>query len=135
MASVVFLETSGSSIPTPPMSANTLFVNPSGIWQSKDDNGVVTNIGQAGTVTGGTNLGIGLPVFSDLNGSNLEFNSLSGTGLITTTLVGNTILITSTAEISGNYVVSGTSTILNVLDVTVLSGTTISGQTIYENVL
>ncbi len=87
----------------------------------------------ATSIQNATNLGTGIDLFSSKSGTNLQFNTVSGVGTITASLVGNVIQISSTAEPSGNYIVSGSSTILNILDVTVLSGTTISGNSIYSN--
>ncbi len=75
------------------------------------------------------NLGNGIDVFDSQNGNTLQFNSVSGLGNVNVTLFGNVIQISGTGAVAENYVVSGTSTVLNVLDVSVLSGTTISGIT------
>jgi len=67
---------------------------------------IATNAGNISTVSGvaataiqsGTSLGTGEPVFSSKNGTNLEFNSVSGLGIIEITTVGNTILFSGSSS-------------------------------------
>jgi len=80
-------------------------------------------------VQNASNLGTGIGLFSGKSGTNLQFNSISGVGNVVATLVGNVIQI-SDSNVNNQYVVSGSSTILNVLDVTTLSGTTVNSDTI-----
>ena len=48
-------------------------------------------------IQSGTSLGSGEPVFSSKNGTNLEFNSISGLGIIEVTTIGNTIILSGSS--------------------------------------
>jgi len=89
----------------------------------------------ATAIQNATNLGTGIGLFSSKSGTNLQFNTISGTGAISAVLAGNVVTISTSAQPAGNYVVSGSSTILNVLDVTTLSGTTVNADTVNTKTL
>jgi hypothetical protein len=66
---------------------------------STNASNIATVSGVAATaVQNGTSLGGGEPVFSGKNGTNLEFNSVSGLGIIEVTTVGNTILFSGSSS-------------------------------------
>ena len=91
----------------------------------------------ASVVSGTTISGNTLTLSGLFNGTSAIFSSTVDAATISgTTISGNSLWLSGTQFIPGNYqpignyVVSGSSTILNVLDVTTLSGTTVNTDTI-----
>ena len=110
----------------------------------------------ATAIQSGVSLGGQTDIFSAKNGTNLEFNTVAGAGNVSITTVGNVVTISGTGDGNGDVVgpssatnnaitiydgttgklIKDSSVIINpsgVLNANVISGTTISGNNIFDS--
>jgi hypothetical protein len=99
VADITFKESDPSIIPIPPTGANALFVNASGIWQSKDSGGVVTDIGT---------IGASVTTVETVTGDVL-ISGIDGIGI---TVVGQAIIVSGTTGGGSAIIITGTAPIL-----------------------
>ncbi len=81
------------------------------------------------TITGGTNYGIGIPVYSGSSDRNLQFNTITGSGGTTVQKIGNEIIINSATASDGQEYLGETPSAVDLCGIYVgyeLTGKTVS---------
>lgn len=81
-------------------------------------------------VVSGSNLGNGLSLFAGKVGNALQFNTFSGVGNISVSNLGNIVMVSGIGVVSGAFVKTSGDTMTGTLNLPVLSGNIISGNTI-----
>jgi hypothetical protein len=96
-AGLVSISTASSTVSGSLTSTDWNIFNTGAVNASTALSQIATVSGIAATaIQSGISLGTGLPIFSDKNGTNLRFNSISGVGAVGITSIGNVIIVSGT---------------------------------------